>query len=128
MGLKYTEPEIFEEIKNKIEQSKYEQDKYIKNFSRRISDKLRKEDINFKISGRPKSIHSIRNKILKKNISFEEVYDKFAIRVVYKSEPETEKFIAWKIYSIVTDFYTPNPLRLRDWIPSRNQTDMRPYI
>lgn len=118
LGLKYTEPEIFEEIKNKIEQSKYEQDKYIKNFSRRISDKLRKEDINFKISGRPKSIHSIRNKILKKNISFEEVYDKFAIRVVYKSEPETEKFIAWKIYSIVTDFYTPNPLRLRDWITS----------
>ena len=118
LGLKYTEPEIFEEIKNKIEQSKYEQDKYIKNFSRRISEKLRKEDINFKISGRPKSIHSIRNKILKKNISFEEVYDKFAIRVVYKSEPETEKFIAWKIYSIVTDFYTPNPLRLRDWITS----------
>ncbi len=118
LGLKYTEPEIFEEIKNKIEQSKYEQDKYIKNFSRRISEKLRKEDINFKISGRPKSIHSIRNKILKKNISFEEVYDKFAIRVVYKSEPKTEKFIAWKIYSIVTDFYTPNPLRLRDWITS----------
>ena len=118
LGLKYTEPEIFEEIKNKIEQSKYEQDKYIKNFSRRISEKLRKEDINFKISGRPKSIHSIRNKILKKNISFEEVYDKFAIRVVYQSDPETEKFIAWKIYSIVTDFYTPNPLRLRDWITS----------
>ena len=118
LGLKYTEPEIFEEIKNKIEQSKYEQNKYIKNFSRRISEKLRKEDINFKISGRPKSIHSIRNKILKKNISFEEVYDKFAIRVVYKSEPKTEKFIAWKIYSIVTDFYTPNPLRLRDWITS----------
>ncbi len=118
LGLKYTEPEMFEEIKNKIEQSKYEQDKYIKNFSRRISEKLRKEDINFKISGRPKSIHSIRNKILKKNISFEEVYDKFAIRVVYKSEPKTEKFIAWKIYSIVTDFYTPNPLRLRDWITS----------
>ena len=118
LGLKYTEPEIFEEIKNKIEQSKYEQDKYIRNFSRRISEKLRKEDINFKISGRPKSIHSIRNKILKKNISFEEVYDKFAIRVVYKSEPKTEKFIAWKIYSIVTDFYTPNPLRLRDWITS----------
>ena len=74
--------------------------------------------MNFEISGRPKSIHSIRNKILKKNISFEEVYDKFAIRVVYKSEPKTEKFIAWKIYSIVTDFYTPNPLRLRDWITS----------
>ena len=118
LGLKYTEPEIFNEIKNKIEQTKDEQDKYIKNFSRRISEKLRKEDLSFKISGRPKSIFSIKDKIVKKNISFEEVYDKFAIRVVYKSEPETEKFIAWKIYSIITDYYTPNPLRLRDWITS----------
>ncbi len=118
LGLKYTEPEIFNEIKNKIEQTKDEQDKYIKNFSRRISEKLKKEDLSFKISGRPKSIFSIKDKIVKKNISFEEVYDKFAIRVVYKSEPETEKFIAWKIYSIITDYYTPNPLRLRDWITS----------
>ena len=118
LGLKYTEPEIFNEIKNKIEQTKDEQDKYIKNFSRRISEKLRKEDLSFKISGRPKSIFSIKDKIVKKNISFEEVYDKFAIRVVYKSEPETEKFIAWKIYSIITDYYTPNPLRLRDWLTS----------
>ena len=118
LGLKYTEPEIFNEIKSKIEQTKDEQDKYIKNFSRRISEKLRKEDLSFKISGRPKSIFSIKDKIVKKNISFEEVYDKFAIRVVYKSEPETEKFIAWKIYSIITDYYTPNPLRLRDWITS----------
>ena len=118
LGLKYTEPEMFEEIKSKIEQSKDEQDKYIKNFSRRISEKLRKENVDFKISGRPKSVYSIRDKILKKNISFEEVYDKFAVRIVYQSEPKTEKFIAWKIYSIVTDFYTPNPLRLRDWITS----------
>ncbi|MBU86994.1 MAG: RelA/SpoT family protein [Flavobacteriaceae bacterium] len=118
LGLKYTEPEMFEEIKSKIEQSKDEQDKYIKNFSRRIAEKLRKENVDFKISGRPKSVYSIRDKILKKNISFEEVYDKFAVRIVYQSELETEKFIAWKIYSIVTDFYTPNPLRLRDWITS----------
>ena len=118
LGLKYTQPEMFNEIKNKIEQTQDEQDKYIKNFSRRISEKLRKEDLSFKISGRPKSIFSIKDKIIKKNISFEEVYDKFAIRVVYKSKPETEKFIAWKIYSIITDHYTPNPLRLRDWITS----------
>ena len=118
LGLKYTEPELFYDIKSKIEDSKDGQDKYIKNFSRRISDKLRKEDLNFKISGRPKSIFSIREKILKKNISFEEIYDKFAIRVVYKSNPESEKFIAWKIYSIITDHFTPNPLRLRDWITS----------
>ena len=118
LGLKYTEPELFNDIKNKIEQSKEEQDRYIKNFSRRISEKLKKEDLAFKISGRPKSIFSIKDKIIKKNISFEEIYDKFAIRVIYKSEPEIEKFIAWKIYSVITDHYTPNPLRLRDWITS----------
>ena len=118
LGLKYTEPEMFNEIKNKIEESKDVQDKYIKNFSRRISDKLKKENLSIKISGRPKSIFSIRNKIVKKNISFNEVYDKFAIRIVYKAKPEIEKFIAWKIYSIITDYYTPNPLRLRDWITS----------
>ena len=118
LGLKYTEPDMFNDIKNKIEQTKDEQNKYIKNFSRRINEKLKKEDLSFKISGRPKSIYSIRDKIIKKNISFEEIYDKFAIRIVYKSEKENEKFIAWKIYSIITDYYTPNPLRLRDWITS----------
>tara|TARA_B100001094_G_C18187274_1_gene804646 strand:- start:467 stop:2671 length:2205 start_codon:yes stop_codon:yes gene_type:complete len=118
LGLKHTEPEIFNEIKNKIEKSKEEQDRYIKNFSRRISEKLKKEKLIFKISGRPKSIFSIKDKIIKKNISFEEIYDKFAIRIIYKSEPDIEKFIAWKIYSIITDHYTPNPLRLRDWITS----------
>ena len=118
LGLKYTEPDMFNDIKNKIEQTKDEQDKYIKNFSRRINEKLKKEDLSFKISGRPKSIYSIRDKIIKKNISFEEIYDKFAIRIVYKSEKENEKFIAWKIYSVITDYYTPNPLRLRDWITS----------
>jgi len=118
LGLKYTEPEIFNELKNKIEETKVDQDKYIKNFSRRISEKLRPEKLKFKINGRPKSIYSIRNKIINKNISFEEIYDKFAVRIIYKSEKESEKFIAWKIYSIITDHYTPNPLRLRDWITS----------
>ena len=118
LGLKYTEPEMFYDIKAKIEESKDEQDKYIKNFSRRISEKLRKDNLKFKINGRPKSIYSIRDKILNKNISFEEIYDKFAIRIIYKSDPENEKFLAWKIYSIITDYYTPNPLRLRDWITS----------
>ena len=118
LGLKYTEPETFKELKNKIEETKVDQDKYIKNFSRRISEKLRPEKLKFKINGRPKSIHSIRNKIINKNISFEEIYDKFAVRIIYKSDRESEKFIAWKIYSIITDHYTPNPLRLRDWITS----------
>lgn len=118
LGLKYTEPGVYNEIKNKIEQTKDEQNKYIKNFSRRINEKLKKENLSFKISGRTKSIYSIKDKILKKNISFEEIYDKFAIRIVYNSKKESEKFIAWKIYSIITDFYTPNPLRLRDWITS----------
>ena len=118
LGLKYTEPGVYNEIKSKIEETKDEQDKYIRNFSRRINEKLKRENLTIKISGRPKSIHSIKDKILKKNISFEEIYDKFAIRIVYNSDKENEKFIAWKIYSIITDFYTPNPLRLRDWITS----------
>ena len=88
----------------------------IRNFARKISDKLKTEDLDFKINGRSKSIYSVRNKMLKKNISIDEVYDRFAVRIIYDAEPVLEKLIAWKIYSIVTDVYRPNPTRLRDWI------------
>lgn len=116
LSLKYTEPEIFNEIKHNLAKTKDNQNLYIRNFARKISDKLKTEDLDFKINGRSKSIYSVRNKMLKKNISIDEVYDRFAVRIIYDAEPVLEKLIAWKIYSIVTDVYRPNPTRLRDWI------------
>ena len=118
LGLKYTEPEVYQGILNKIKESKEEQDLYIEQFSEVIKNSLNKENLKYTIKGRPKSIFSIRKKMLKQGVPFDEVYDKFAIRIIYESEPETEKFLAWKIYSIVTDHFRPNPIRLRDWISS----------
>jgi GTP pyrophosphokinase len=122
LGLKYTEPEVYNDIFNKIKESKEEQDAYIKAFSEVIEKSLNKEGLNYEIKGRPKSIFSIRRKMVKQGVTFEEVYDKFAVRIIYKSDLENEKFIAWKIYSIVTDHFTPNPIRLRDWISSPKST------
>ena len=122
LGLKYTEPEIYKEIENKIEESKEEQEHYIETFSHVIKDSLKKEGLNFEIIGRFKSIFSIYRKMRTKKVSFEEVYDKFAIRIIYKSDYANEKFLAWKIYSIVTDHFKPNPSRLRDWISHPKST------
>jgi len=122
LGLKYTEPEVYNDIANKIKDSKEEQDTYIEDFSKIIKDSLDKEGLKYEIKGRPKSIFSIRRKMLKQGVSFDEVYDKFAVRIIYESELENEKFFAWKIYSIVTDHFTPNPIRLRDWISSPKST------
>jgi guanosine-3',5'-bis(diphosphate) 3'-pyrophosphohydrolase len=116
LSLKYTEPEVYNEIEEELKKSKVDQNLYIRNFSRKISEKLRSQNISFIINGRGKSIYSIRNKMIKKSISIEEVYDRFAIRIIYNSEKKNEKLLAWKIYSIVTDVYRPNPTRLRDWI------------
>ena len=116
LSLKYTEPEVYNEIDEELKKSKVDQNLYIRNFSRKISEKLRSQDISFVINGRGKSIFSIRNKMISKNISIEEVYDRFAIRIIYNSDKKNEKLLAWKIYSIVTDVYRPNPTRLRDWI------------
>ena len=116
LSLKYTDSEVYNEIKTSLEKTKDDQNLYIRNFARKISEKLKSENLEFKINGRSKSIYSIRNKIIKKNISIDEVYDRFAVRIIYDAEPVLEKLIAWKIYSIVTDVYRPNPTRLRDWI------------
>ena len=116
LSLKYIEPEVYEEIDIELKKSKVDQNLYIRNFSRKISERLRSQGISFIINGRGKSIYSIRNKMLKKNISIDEVYDRFAIRIIYNSDKKNEKLLAWKIYSIVTDVYRPNPARLRDWI------------
>ncbi|WP_339625040.1 RelA/SpoT family protein [uncultured Winogradskyella sp.] len=122
LGLKYTEPEVYNDILEKMQESKEEQDQYIKAFSKVIEDSLNTEGLNYEIKGRPKSIFSIRRKMVKQGVSFDEVYDKFAVRIIYNSDIANEKFIAWKIYSIVTDHFTPNPIRLRDWISSPKST------
>lgn len=122
LGLKFTEPDVYAEIVGRIKESKEEQDDYIHSFTKVIKNSLDSEDLQYTIKGRPKSIYSIRRKMLAQNVSFDEVYDKFAVRIIYKSSPENEKFFAWKIYSIVTDHFRPNPTRLRDWISSPKST------
>ena len=122
LGLKYTDPETYDEISKKLIESKKDQDEYIDKFNSIINSTLTREKLKYSIKGRTKSIFSIKNKMTRQGISFEEVYDKFAVRIVYKSKPENEKFIAWKIYSIVTDNFTPNPTRLRDWISAPKST------
>ena len=122
LGMKYTESEVYNDILSKLEDTKEEQDIYIKDFSQILKKKIDNANIAYEIKGRPKSIFSIRRKMVKQGVSFEEVYDKFAIRIIYKSDLENEKFLAWKIYSIVTDHFTPNPIRLRDWISSPKST------
>jgi len=118
LSLKYTEPNRFDAIKGKIEESQEEQHQYIKSFSKFLKTSLDKENINYSIKGRSKSIYSIHKKMQSQRINYDQVFDKFAIRIVYKTSPKDEKFLAWKIYSIVTDHFTPNPTRLRDWISS----------
>jgi len=122
LALKYTEPEIYDSILLKIKESKEEQDQYINKISSILDKALTKEKIKYSIKGRPKSIYSIRRKMQRQGVSFDEVYDKFAVRIIYKSGLKNEKFLAWKIYSIVTDFFRPNPTRLRDWISSPKST------
>ena len=122
LSLKYTEPNVYNDILSKIEETKEEQKAYIKAFNDTLRDALDKENLDYEIKGRPKSIFSIRRKMMAQNVTFEEVYDKFAVRIIYKSEIAQEKFLAWKIYSIVTDFFRPNPVRLRDWISSPKST------
>jgi GTP pyrophosphokinase len=122
LGLKYTEPEVYNDILTKMQESKEQQDKYIAEISAVLKTSLDKEKLDYEIKGRPKSIFSIRRKMIKQGVSFDEVYDKFAVRIIYKSDLENEKFLAWKIYSIVTDHFRPNPIRLRDWISSPKST------
>ncbi|WP_395046511.1 RelA/SpoT family protein [Flavobacterium sp.] len=122
LGLKYTEPAVYNDIVSKIKETKEEQDEYIKNITDVLKKSLDEEGVEYIIKGRPKSIYSIRRKMAAQNVTFDEVYDKFALRIVYKSNPHDEKFLAWKIYSIVTDHYRPSPSRLRDWISSPKST------
>jgi GTP pyrophosphokinase len=118
LSLKYTEPEVYRDIVLKVKASKASEIKYLKRFSSKIRDALKKESFDFTIKERTKSIFSIRRKMVNQKIPFEKVYDKFAMRIIVNSTPENEKADCWKVYSIITDFYRPNPDRLRDWISS----------
>ncbi|MHB1922375.1 MAG: RelA/SpoT family protein [Chitinophagaceae bacterium] len=116
LAMKYTEPETYVEIAQRLRETKRERTRYINEFIRPIKEELQKEGFEFDIFGRPKSINSIWNKIKKKGVTFEEVYDLFAIRIILKSSPEREKADCWKVYSLITDFYLPSTERLRDWL------------
>ena len=116
LSLKFTKPEIYKAISIKLNETKRERTKFINKFSIPIRDSLNREKISFEIKGRPKSIFSIRNKMFEKGIKFDDIYDKFAIRIIVKTKNFNEKADCWKVYSVVTDHYKPNPDRLRDWI------------
>ncbi len=116
LSMKYLEPDTYKEIAKKLNETKKERTKFINDFIKPIKDKLEKLDVAFDIYGRPKSIHSIWNKIKSKNVTFEEVYDLFAIRIIIDIPTEKEKEECWKVYSIITDEYKPSTERLRDWI------------
>ncbi|MCS5491914.1 RelA/SpoT family protein [Algoriphagus limi] len=114
--LKYTDTATYKEIVQKINESKSYRNRFIKSFIQPIEEELTRQGFKFSIKGRPKSVYSIYNKMKKQGIPFEEVYDLFAIRIILDSDLENEKADCWQVYSIVTDFYRPNPDRLRDWI------------
>lgn len=118
LSMKYTESATYKYIAQKLNEKKTERERFIKEFIDPIQNILNEQGLTAQVYGRPKSIHSIWNKMRNKNIPFEEVYDLFAIRIILDSQPEQEKADCWKAYSIVTDFYRPNPDRLRDWISS----------
>lgn len=118
LGMKYTDNEVYKEIAKKLNETKAERNKFIKEFIEPLKVELLNQELDCDLQGRPKSIFSIWNKMKAQNIPFEEVYDKFAIRIIINSQKDQEKADCWKAYSIITDFYQPNPDRLRDWISS----------
>ncbi|MDG1174878.1 MAG: RelA/SpoT family protein [Flavobacteriales bacterium] len=116
LSLKHTEPEAYNEIATKLRKSQEIRARFISQFISPLKKELDKTGLKYSIKGRPKSIYSIYNKIKKKKVTFEEIYDLFAVRIILDSKQENEKTDAWLVYSVVTDFYRPNPDRLRDWI------------
>lgn len=122
LSLKYTNREIYSEIARKLNETKQSRDKYIHEFIKPLEEKLKIMGFPFSIKGRTKSIHSIYNKIKKQNTPFENIYDLFAIRIIFDVPAEKEKAACWQAYSVVADMYQPNPKRLRDWltIPKSN--------
>ncbi len=122
LWLLHSFPGVYKSIDKKIKESKAKQNAFIKEFIAPIERELMRNGFEFDIKGRPKSIHSIWMKMKKQNLEFEEVYDLFAIRIIIDTPKANEKSDCWRAYSIVTDIYKPNPLRLRDWISSPKAT------
>jgi len=116
LGLKYTEPDIYKDTARQLNETKTARVQYIQRFTKPLKDTLKSHGLKCSIKGRPKSIFSICKKIKSQGVSFDEVYDKFAIRIIIESNIEEEKSDCWKAYSLITDNYRPNPDRLRDWI------------
>ncbi|MEZ4964746.1 MAG: RelA/SpoT family protein [Saprospiraceae bacterium] len=116
--LKVTHPEEYHEIADKLSQTKRAREQYIREFTAPIKEALDEMGMRFRIAGRPKSIYSIRNKIKHKHVSFEDIYDLFAVRIIVDVPPEEERLACWQVYTFVTDFYKPIPERLKDWITS----------
>lgn len=114
--LRFTDQAVYRDIANKIDETKASRNKFIKQFINPVNEELDQLGVEYEIKSRPKSIFSIYNKMRKQNIPFDEVYDLFAIRIIIDTPIEQEKSYCWQVYSIVTDYYTPNPDRLRDWI------------
>lgn len=122
LSLKFNNPEVYFDISEKLELAKESRERYIEEFKKEVSEQLIDEGLNFTIKGRAKAISSIYRKMLKQGVTFDEVYDNYAIRIIYKSDAKNEKFLAWKIYSIVTDLYHSNPQRMRNWISQPRST------
>lgn len=122
LSLKFNNPDVYSDISKKLELAREQREKYVEEFKKEVSEQLHDEGLNFTIKGRAKAISSIYRKMLKQGVTFEEVYDNYAIRIIYKSDAKNEKFLAWKIYSIVTDLYHSNPSRMRDWITQPRST------
>ena len=116
LALKFKDPEIYEEIIGKLQKTQAVRTRFINAFTLPIRRSLDKAGLHYEIKSRTKSIYSIWNKIVKKGVPFEEIYDVFAIRIILDTQTDTEKSDCWRVYSIVTDFYQPSPERLRDWI------------
>lgn len=115
--MKYRFPQQYAEITQKLQESEATRQEFINKFNAPIIASLNRDNINYEISGRVKSVYSIWSKMQRKQIPFEEIYDLFAIRIVFKPLPfPSEKTQCWQIYSTITDIYTPKPDRLRDWI------------
>ena len=122
LSLKHTNREIYREIAHKLNETKRSRDQFITEFITPLKEKLSDIGFKFEIKGRTKSIHSIYTKIKKQNTAFENIYDLFAIRIIFDVPLDKEKAACWQAYSIVADMYQPNPKRLRDWlsIPKTN--------
>ncbi len=122
LSLRYTDPDAYFEIKRKLAETRKEREQYIKEFTAIVEERLKKEGFEFEILGRPKSIYSIYRKMRQKNVEFEEIYDKFAIRIIYKAPLELEKRYAWNIFSIITDYFKYNSDRVRNWLDQPRST------